>query len=354
MKRKISVILTLVLMLSAILSMTVSAASYPSLSSSAYCEFTAAKQINVWKNTGCTTRGTSSPSRAYNAYISKNDVCYIYKITSSYAQVNYPTSSGRKTGYIKTADLLGSGTNPSSSFKATSKVTTYKYKNGATTGYYESGDTVYKISGTNYNVMYTAKSGKRAYKLAYANDSTSTTINNSTANKNADNTSIKLNVPLYKQNDSRWKNVYIGNKTIGQIGCTTTAIAMVYSYNKGATFYPNSIKSKLNYSNNDLIWSSISNVGLTSKAYGCSVSQSMLSTIYSKLKAGKPVIIGATTSSGGSQHWVVITGYSGSTTSFSTSGFIVNDPGVQNSSTLSAFLANGNGTDRTKIIRIMY
>ncbi len=182
MKRKISLILTLVLLISTILSVTVSAAGYPSLSASAYCEFTAAKQINVWKNTGCTTRGTSSPSSAYNAYISKNDVCYIYKITSSYAQVNYPTSSGRKTGYIKTKDLLGSNTSPSSSFTASSKVTTLKYKNGVTSGYYESGDKVYKISGTNYNVIYTAKSGKRAYKLAYENISSSTTPSNKTKN----------------------------------------------------------------------------------------------------------------------------------------------------------------------------
>ncbi|MGN0182074.1 MAG: M23 family metallopeptidase [Candidatus Ornithomonoglobus sp.] len=143
------------------------AVSWPSLSSSVYCEFTAAKQINVYKDTACKTRGTSSPAQAYNAYISKNDVCYIYKITTSYVQVNYPTSSGRRTGYIKTSDLLGGNISPSTNYKATSKVTTYTYKNGATTGYIESGDSVYELSATNYNVMYTAKSGKRAYKLAY-------------------------------------------------------------------------------------------------------------------------------------------------------------------------------------------
>ncbi len=182
MKRKLSVILTLILALSTIFSINVFAESYPSLSSSAYCEFTAAKQINVWKNSECTTRGTSSPSKKYNAYISKNDVCYIYKITSNYAQVNYPTSSGRKTGYIKTSDLLGKNITPSSSFTANSKVTTLKYKNGASTGYYESGDKVYKLSGSNYNVIYAAKSGKRAYKLAYSNSSGSEKATNSMTN----------------------------------------------------------------------------------------------------------------------------------------------------------------------------
>ena len=81
----------------------------------------------------------------------------------------------------------------------------------------------------------------------------------------------------------------------------------------------------------------------------------MLSTIYSKLKAGRPVIIGAVTSSGGSQHWVVITGYTGSsTTNFSTGDFIINDPGYQGCTTLKAFLANGSSADRTRIVRIMY
>ncbi|MGN0164473.1 MAG: M23 family metallopeptidase [Candidatus Ornithomonoglobus sp.] len=176
MKKLIALILTVATVLSFTGVVSVSAASWPSLSSSAYCEFTAAKQINVYKDTACKTRGTSSPAKAYDAYISKNDVCYIYKITTSYSQVNYPTSSGRRTGYIKTSDLLGEHTSPDKSYKATSKVTTYKYKNGETTGYIESGDNVYEISSGNYNVMYTAKSGKRAYKLAYKGSSNSNTL----------------------------------------------------------------------------------------------------------------------------------------------------------------------------------
>ncbi|MCD7726729.1 MAG: SH3 domain-containing protein [Ruminococcus sp.] len=166
---------------------------------------------------------------------------------------------------------------------------------------------------------------------------------------------IKLNVPYYLQNDSRWKNTYIGTKTIGQVGCLTTCIAMTYSYNSGKTVYPNAVVKKLSYSNNCLYWSSISKVGLTSKSYNSKMSNSIMSTIYSKLKSGKPVIIGAMTSSGGSEHWVVITGYTGkSTTSFSTADFTVQDPNSTSVKTLKSFLANGSGTDRTKIIRIIY
>ncbi len=172
MKRKTITFIAVAAILVAILSVAAAAASFPNLSSSSYCEFSAAGQINVYKNSSCTTRGTSNPSSSYNAYIAKNDVCHIYKINSSYAQVSYPTSSGRKTGYIKTADLLGASVNPNNALIAGGKVTTYKYKGGSTTGYYESGDTVYNIGGKNYNVMYTAKSGKRAYKLAYATNGT--------------------------------------------------------------------------------------------------------------------------------------------------------------------------------------
>ena len=59
------------------------ATSWPSLSSSKYLEFKATEQISVYRNTSCTTRGTSSPAKSYNAYISKNDVCKIIQITSS-------------------------------------------------------------------------------------------------------------------------------------------------------------------------------------------------------------------------------------------------------------------------------
>ncbi len=174
-KKILSIILTLVMCLSLVasLNVTVSAAApptvytYPSISSNKYIEFTAAKKITVYVDKDFSAAGTSSPYKKYSAYIAKNDVCYIYKITSEYAQVNYPTSSGRKTGFVKTKDLLGKNMTPNSSFTATSKVTTYKYKNGAETGYYESGDTVYVLDGTNYNVIYTAKSGKRGYKLAW-------------------------------------------------------------------------------------------------------------------------------------------------------------------------------------------
>lgn len=87
--------MALVLMLSTILSLNVFAASDT---------YIATAQINVYKDTECKTRGTVSPAKAYNAYISKEDDVNIQKLTSSYAKVDYPTSSGRRTGYIKRSD----------------------------------------------------------------------------------------------------------------------------------------------------------------------------------------------------------------------------------------------------------
>ncbi|MBQ8028947.1 MAG: RICIN domain-containing protein [Clostridia bacterium] len=309
-----------------------------------------------------TLSATVYPSNATNKSVSWS---------SSNTSVASVSSSGTITA--KNAGTATITVRTSNGKTATCKVTV-KAVSRYSTGYYAintgSGLYVRKGPSSNYSSVGAATKGTTFY-ISQVNGSwgfsSSIRCTNGTrsgwvcldycykTSKPNNNTKINLNVPLFKQGDSRWKNVYIGTKTIGAIGCTTTCISMVYSYNTGKTVYPNEVMKKLSYSNNDLYWSSISNVGLTSKAYNCRVSNSMLSTIYSKLKSGRPVIIGATTSSGGSQHWVVIKGYNGtSTTSFSTSDFIINDPGGQNCTTLSAFLANGSKTDRTVIKRIMY
>lgn len=358
-KKLFAMILTLALCLGTIpiASIQVSAASnWPTLSTSAYCEFIATKTIYVYRDCLCRYRGTSSPDRWYNAYIESGDRVKIIEINSNYLKVQYPVANTYRTGYIKRSSVIAV-TAPTSYTTSKGNATTYVSPGGSSYGYTESGDKVY-VCGTSGNytlVIYTAKSGSRGFKLGYVKTSDyKSKIAPSTVTGNS-STQIKLNVPLYKQYDARWNNKYIGTKTIGQIGCTTTCISMVYSYNTGSTVYPNSMVSRLSYSNNDLYWHSISNVGLTSQLYNSGISNSMLSTIYSKLKAGRPVIIGAQTSSGGSQHWVVITGFTGSNThTFSTSDFIVNDPGSQGATTLATFLANGNSTDRTVIIRIMY
>lgn len=140
---------------------------------------------------------------------------------------------------------------------------------------------------------------------------------------------LSLNLPNFKQTDSRWANVTIGSsgKTIAQIGCTTTAIAMMESYRSGQTIYPDAISKKLNYSSSgDLYWPSDYQV----------VTSYSLSAIYKQLEQGKPVLFGAKKSSG-KQHWVVINGYKGGDT-LSASGFTVLDPGSNSRTTLQHLL----------------
>ena len=143
---------------------------------------------------------------------------------------------------------------------------------------------------------------------------------------------ITLNVPSFKQTDSRWANVKIGSsgKTIAQIGCATTAIAMVESYRTGSTIYPNAMAKKLSYTASGSVYWPSHYKAVTSSA-------NYLSKIYTELKNGKTVLFGAKTSAGG-QHWVVITGFKGGNT-LTTDGFTINDPGSNTRVSLKQFLS---------------
>ncbi len=144
-------------------------------------------------------------------------------------------------------------------------------------------------------------------------------------------TPISLKVPSYKQTDSRWANVTIGNtgKTIGKIGCVTTGIAMMQSYRTGTTIYPDAMSKKLSYSSSgNVYWPSDYIVSASSSGY--------LAKIYNLLKQGKPVLFGGKNIYGG-QHWVVITGYKGGNT-LSASDFLINDPGSDTRTNLQQYL----------------
>ena len=143
---------------------------------------------------------------------------------------------------------------------------------------------------------------------------------------------VNLSVPSFKQTDSRWANIKIASsgKTIAQIGCATTAVAMMESYRTGQTVYPDAMSKRLSYtSSGNMYWPSNYTTVTSSSGY--------LSKVYSLLKQGKPVLFGAKTSSG-KQHWVVITGYNGDAGSLSASGFRINDPGSSSRVTLQQFL----------------
>ncbi len=155
-------------------------------------------------------------------------------------------------------------------------------------------------------------------------------LKNSTVNS-VNYPQINLNVPDFKQTDSRWAKVKLGNsgKTIGDIGCTTTGIAMLESYRNGYNIYPNEMAKKLSYTQSgNLYWPADYKAVTNSKDY--------LNKIYNLLKEGKPVLFGGKNAYG-SQHWVVITGFKGGE-NLTESGFLINDPGTAKRVTLKDFL----------------
>ena len=148
--------------------------------------------------------------------------------------------------------------------------------------------------------------------------------------KTAGYSKISLNVPSYKQTDQRWKDAYIGSsgKTMAQIGCATTAIAMIESYRDGIAIYPDAMAKKLSYTpSGSVYWPSDYTVVTNSQSY--------LDVIYQKLSEGKPVLLGCKNPRGG-QHWVVVTGFNGGT--LSAENFTINDPGSSSRKTLQDFL----------------
>ena len=142
---------------------------------------------------------------------------------------------------------------------------------------------------------------------------------------------VSLSVPTYRQWDSRWSGIKIGSSggTMGSIGCVTTSIAMLESYRSGKTLTPADMAQKLSYTpSGSVYWPSDYSVTTSSANY--------LSRIYELLRQGKPVLFGAK-KSGGGQHWVIITGYTGGS-NLTASGFTINDPGSSSRTNLQQFL----------------
>lgn len=145
---------------------------------------------------------------------------------------------------------------------------------------------------------------------------------------------IALSVPSFQQTDSRWSNIKIGTSgdTIGSSGCTTTCLAMTESARTGTSITPAAMAAKLTYSSTGMLYwpSNYVTEIVTNSNY--------LSKVYTALKQGKPVILGAKKSNG-SQHWVVVTGHTASASSLNAANFTINDPGSKTRKTLADFIA---------------
>lgn len=142
---------------------------------------------------------------------------------------------------------------------------------------------------------------------------------------------VSLWVRDMKQMDARWANTIVANsgKPLSQIGCATTAIAMLEAHRTGITVYPDEIMTKLKYTPSGSVYWPEHYTTVTNN-------ESYLTALYKLLQQGKPILFGATNQYGG-QHWVVITGFTGGT-SLNSNGFTIRDPGSYQRTTLDQFL----------------
>lgn len=311
MRKFTSFILTLVLILGALaIPMSADAAT---ASSKAGTVSVTSGRLNV--------RSSASTSGTVVSSLSKGSYVTLMSKSGNWWKVEYADG---KYGYCH-ADYIKTATGTPATVKITSG--SLNVRSGAGTSYSKvaslyKGEVVIVISksGNWSRILYNGT------KTGYVSSQyLSTSSSSSTYSK------VSLSVPSFKQTDSRWASVKIGSsgKTIAQIGCATTAIAMMESYRTGTTIYPDAMSKKLSYSSSgNVYWPSNYAVVTSSSNY--------LSGIYSKLQAGKPVLFGAKKSSG-TQHWVVITGYTGGN-SLTASGFTINDPGSNSRTTLQHLL----------------
>lgn len=311
MKRILSIILTLVITLSVVV---IPIKSYgATLTSQAGLVSVSSGMLNV--------RKSASTSSAIVATLSRNTYITLISQSGSWYYVEYADG---KYGYCHSNYIkLDSGKTATVKTNSTS----LNVRSGA---------------GTNYAIKDSIPKGEIVIILSTANGWSKILYNGnktgfvssqylSTSATSTNYAKISLSVPSYKQTDSRWANVKIGTsgKTIGQIGCVTTAIAMIESYRTGTTIYPDAMSKKLSYSSSGNVYWPSNYIAVTS-------SSSYLSKIYQKLKEGKPVLFGAKKLTG-TQHWVVITGYSGGET-LTPASFTINDPGSRSRTTLQHLL----------------
>lgn len=311
MRKFTSFILSLILILGALaIPMSANAAT---TSSKAGVVSVTSGRLNV--------RSSASTSGTVVSSLSKGSYVTLMSKSGNWWRVEYADG---KYGYCH-ADYISTATGTPATVKLSSG--SLNVRSGAGTSYSKvaslyNGEVVIVLStsGNWSRILYNGT------KTGYVSSQyLSTSSSSSTYSK------VSLSVPSFKQTDSRWASVKIGTsgKTIAQIGCATTAIAMMESYRTGTTIYPDAMSKKLSYSSSgNVYWPSNYTVVTSSSGY--------LSGIYSKLKAGKPVLFGAKKTSG-TQHWVVITGYTGGN-SLTASGFTINDPGSNSRTTLQHLL----------------
>lgn len=275
----------------------------------------------ITNQTVLNVRSSPSSSSTIKGKLNRNALVTLISKNNNYWYVRYGESL---YGYCH-SDYIGVVSNNVNSVKVTSgrlRVRTSASLSSTVKDYLQNGDyvTVLGSEGAFSKILY------NGVRTGYVHSSYLRSVQNSTQYYSE----IKLNVPNYKQTDSRWANVTLGQsgQSIAKIGCATTALAMTESHKAGTNIYPHTMAKRLSYTTGGAVyWPSDYTIITSSNGY--------LEKIYSVLETGKPVIVGAKKSNG-SQHYVVVTGVR-STDTLSTASFFINDPGSNTRTTLNQF-----------------
>lgn len=273
-------------------------------------------------SSGLNIRSSPSQSATVKTSAPKNSYITLLSKSGNYWYVEYKNG---KYGYCHKdyVKIISENVKSVKTSNGRLRVRSSASTNSSIIAYLSSGSlvTVISQSGNFSRVLYNGNS------LGYVHSDYLNSLSSETAYK-----SIKLNVPNYKQTDSRWANVTLGSsgQSIAKIGCATTALAMTESYRTSSKIYPDNMAKKLTYTSGGAVyWPSNYKTITSSSGY--------LSKIYSLLKEGKPVILGCKKANG-SQHYVVITGVK-AVDSLTTSAFYINDPGSNSRTTLNQFIS---------------
>lgn len=340
MKKVFSILATLVLVIMSVAALPVTSASaassWPSVTSSKTIQFIATSTFPVYKDSGLKTRGTASPLESNSvAEVWAGDDCFVVKIVSnSVVLIDYPAGGRRKQAYCSRAKVFPS---LPSAFSAQAGVKTYKRPNGSggQFGSIDKNDYSYYVgqqSGTYaYGVIYPLTGSGGKMKLGWLSASDYQKITAATGTQANLVTKYLHGVENWKQYDSRWKDTKISTKTIGQVGCLVTCMAMSEGYRQGKSIRPDTMRNSLSFSGNDMYWPSNYYTLATGKG------NDALKKVYNTINTGRPVIVGADSSS--SSHWVLIYGYKDlNTNAMNAANFLINDPNSSSRTTLQAFL----------------
>ena len=150
---------------------------------------------------------------------------------------------------------------------------------------------------------------------------------------------IALDVPLYLQKDSRWRDVFLnvdGNgkeRTIGQAGCTLCCLSSVESQRTGESITPFDMLFRVDFSGDELHWPK-GYERLARAKKGMLVRQAA-PILLACLESGRPALVGLYSPERGT-HWVVVYGFDGpDPTDAQTAHFLIRDPGTKDRTTLN-------------------